>query len=140
MTPVLAQEHIRSTSVCQCVARRCNPSIQIVAEKGVMILDHQLVSSLRHAVEQRLREWTQPQNHAPVLNGAPDITRSGSELVMEHALLRQQPIVLECWIQRPHRAKLANASPKPRALSRLAGAIGHSFFSRQASCSGVRRR
>ena len=56
---------------------------------------HQLAHSLRQAAEQRLRSWTRPANHGPVLNAGLDLTRCRSELVMENALLRQQLIVLE---------------------------------------------
>ena len=66
-----------------------------------MSLLHQLEHSPRQAVKQRLRKWTRPENHGPVLNAALDLTRCGSELVMENALLRQQLIVLERQIRRP---------------------------------------
>jgi len=56
---------------------------------------HQLAHSLRQAAEKRLRKWTRPENHGPVLNAALDFTRCRSELVMENALLRQQLIALE---------------------------------------------
>ena len=62
---------------------------------------HQLAHSLRQAAEHRLRKWTRPENHGPVLNAALDLTRCRSELVMENALLRQQLIVLERQITRP---------------------------------------
>jgi len=93
---------------------------------------HQLAHSLRQAAGQRLRSWTRPENHGPVLNAALDLTRCKSELLMENALLRQQLIVLERQITRPQRAKLAQrakliqraklsqraASLRGRALSR----------------------
>ncbi len=56
---------------------------------------HQRVHSLHQAVKQWLRQWTEPDNHARVLNAALDLTRCKSELVLENALLRQQLIVLE---------------------------------------------
>ncbi len=55
----------------------------------------QLVHSLRQAVEQRLRDWTGPENHGPVLNAALDFSRCRPELVIENAPLSQQLIVLE---------------------------------------------
>jgi hypothetical protein len=48
----------------------------------------QSVHCLRQAVKQRLRQWTQPDNHSLIRNAALDITRSKSELVLENALLR----------------------------------------------------
>ena len=60
-----------------------------------MSLLHQLVRSLRQAVEQRHRNWTRPERYGPVLNAALGLIRCRSELVMENALLLQQLIVLE---------------------------------------------
>ncbi len=59
------------------------------------------IDALGQAVKQRLRQWTKPDNHTPVLNAALDLTRSKAELVMENALLRQQLIVLQRQVKRP---------------------------------------
>jgi putative transposase len=61
--------------------------------------DH--MHSLSQVVKQRLRQWTRPGNHALVLNGAMDLTRSKSELALENMLLRQQLIVLQRKAKRP---------------------------------------
>ncbi|HDQ74130.1 MAG TPA: integrase, partial [Chloroflexi bacterium] len=66
-----------------------------------MTFIRQSVHSLRQAVKQRLRQWTQPNNHSLIRNAALDITRPKSELVLENALLRQQLIVLQRQIKRP---------------------------------------
>ena len=52
-------------------------------------------------VRQLLRRRTNPNNDAPVLNTALDLTRSRTELVLENALLRQQLIVLNRHTKRP---------------------------------------
>jgi putative transposase len=54
----------------------------------------QIVHCVCQAVKQRLRQWTQPDNHTLALNTALDLTRSKSELMRENVLLRQQLIVL----------------------------------------------
>ena len=75
------------------------------------------IRSLCQAVKHLLRRWTMPDNDAPVLNTALDLTRSRTELVLENALLRQQLIVLNRHTKRPalawrDRAVLAeNAHP-----------------------------
>jgi len=53
------------------------------------------------AVKQLLRHWTMPDNDAPVLNTALDLTLSRTESVLENALLRQQLIVLKWHTKRP---------------------------------------
>ena len=40
---------------------------------------HQLAHSLRQAAEQRLRSWTSPENHGPILNAGLDLTRCRSK-------------------------------------------------------------
>jgi putative transposase len=55
----------------------------------------QIVHCVCQAVKQRLRQWTQPDNHTLALNTALDLTRSKSELMRENVLLRQQLIVLQ---------------------------------------------
>ncbi len=50
---------------------------------------------LSQVVKQRLRQWTRPGNHAPVLSAASDLTRSKQELILENMLLSQQLIVLQ---------------------------------------------
>ena len=60
-----------------------------------------IVHSLSQAVIQRLRQWTQPDNHTMALNTVLDLTRSKSELVLEIALLRQQLIILQRQAKRP---------------------------------------
>jgi len=64
-------------------------------------LVRQGIRSLCQAVRQLLRRWTKPNNDAPVLNTALDLTRSRTELVLENALLRQQLIVLNRHTKRP---------------------------------------
>lgn len=59
------------------------------------------IRSLCQAVKHLLRRWTMPDNDAPVLNTALDLTRSRTELVLENALLRQQLIVLNRHTKRP---------------------------------------
>ena len=59
------------------------------------------IRSLCQAVKHLLRRWTKPNNDAPVLNTALDLTRSRTELVLENALLRQQLIVLNRHTKRP---------------------------------------
>ncbi len=66
-----------------------------------MTFIRQSVHSLCQAVKQRLRQWTQPDNHSLIRNAALDITRPKSELVLENALLRQQLILLQRQIKRP---------------------------------------
>ena len=51
--------------------------------------------------KQRLRQWTKPENHDPVLNAAMALTRSKRELLLENMLLRQQLIVLKRQVKRP---------------------------------------
>jgi hypothetical protein len=48
------------------------------------------IRSLSPALAQHLRQWTKPDNDAPTLNTAVDLTRSRTELVLENALLRQK--------------------------------------------------
>ncbi len=52
---------------------------------------HQIVHFLSQTVKQHLRQWTRPDNHVLVLNATLDLTRTKLELVLENALLRQQP-------------------------------------------------
>jgi putative transposase len=59
------------------------------------------LDSLCHDVKQRLRRWTKPDNHDPVLNAAMDLTRTKSELLLENMLLRQQLIVLKRQVKCP---------------------------------------
>jgi putative transposase len=59
------------------------------------------IDSLCQVAKRRLRRWTKPDNHAPVLNAAMDLTRSKQELVLENMLLRQQLIVLNRQVKRP---------------------------------------
>ena len=61
----------------------------------------QIAHSLSQAVIHRLRQWTQPDNHSPILNAALDLTRSKSELLLELALLRQQLTILQRQTKRP---------------------------------------
>jgi putative transposase len=61
----------------------------------------QIAHSLSQVVIQRLRQWTQPDNHTLVLNAALDLTRSKSELLLELALLRQQLIVFQRQSKHP---------------------------------------
>jgi hypothetical protein len=54
----------------------------------------QILGSLYHILIRPIREWTKPDNHAPIPNAALDLIRTRSELVLENALLRQQLVVL----------------------------------------------
>jgi hypothetical protein len=42
------------------------------------------IRSVCQALAQRLRQWTKPDNHAPTLNTAVDLTRSRTELVLKN--------------------------------------------------------
>ena len=64
-------------------------------------LVRQIFGSLCQILLQPLRRWTKPDNYAPIPNGALDLTRSKSELMLENALLRQQLIVLQRQTKRP---------------------------------------
>ena len=64
-------------------------------------LSPRCLNALCHAVNQRLRRWTKPDNQSLALNVVLDLTRSKSELVLENALLRQQLIVLQRQVKRP---------------------------------------
>jgi len=59
------------------------------------------LNALRRDVKQGLRRWTMPDNQSLALNAVLDLTRSKAELVLEHALLRQQLIVLQRHVKRP---------------------------------------
>jgi hypothetical protein len=59
------------------------------------------VDSYCQAAKQRLRQWTKPDNHDPVLNAAMDLTRSRQELLLENMRLRQQLLVLKRQVKRP---------------------------------------
>jgi hypothetical protein len=48
-----------------------------------------LARSLCQVFTQRLRQWTKPDNRAPALDVALDLTRSKSKLMLENAPLRQ---------------------------------------------------
>ena len=61
----------------------------------------QSIESICQAAKQRLRRWTMPYNHDPVLNAAMDLTRTKSELLLENMLLRQQLMVLKRQAKRP---------------------------------------
>jgi putative transposase len=61
----------------------------------------QSIEYVYQAAKQRLRRWTKPDNHDPVLNAAMDLTRTKSELLLENTLLRQQLIVLKRQAKRP---------------------------------------
>ena len=61
----------------------------------------QSIESICQVAKQRLRRWTKPYNHDPVLNAAMDLTRTKSELLLENMLLRQQLIVLKRQAKRP---------------------------------------
>ena len=61
----------------------------------------QSIESVCQATKQRLRRWTKPDNHDPVLNAVMDLTRTKSELLLENMLLRQQLIVLKRQAKRP---------------------------------------
>lgn len=61
----------------------------------------QRVDSLCRLAQQRLRQWTKPDNQALILNTALDVTHSRRELVLENMLLRQQLIVLKRQVKRP---------------------------------------
>ena len=57
--------------------------------------------SLCHGVGQRLRQCVRPDSDSPAVGAALDLTCSKSELVLENALLRQQPIALQRQVKRP---------------------------------------
>ena len=61
----------------------------------------QSIESICQAAKQRLRRWTKPYNHDPVLNAAMDLTRTKSELLLENMLLREQLILLKRQAKRP---------------------------------------
>jgi putative transposase len=61
----------------------------------------QRIDSLCRLAQQRLRQWTKPDNQALILNTALDVTHSRRELVLENMLLRQQLIVLKRQVKRP---------------------------------------
>jgi hypothetical protein len=79
-------------------------------------LAHDYLHSLVQAVKCHPRQGTRPDNHDLVLNSAPDLTRSKSELPLENLLLRQQLIVLKQQAKRPALAWCDLTSPR---LARL---------------------
>ena len=62
------------------------------------------IGCLCQAAEQRLRQWTMPDSHGPVLSAALDLTRSKQELILENMLLRQPEWPKNCGRQ-PHSAR-----------------------------------
>jgi hypothetical protein len=48
------------------------------------------MESVCQAAKQRLRRWTKPDNHVPVLDAALDLTGTNAELLLGKMLLRQQ--------------------------------------------------
>jgi putative transposase len=98
--------HVRSRNVSDHLILWRNHSLKTQLEGQVMnfslsslACDH--MHSLLQGVKQRFRQWTKPGNHALVLNGAMDLTRSKLELVLENMLLRQQLIVMKRQLKRP---------------------------------------
>jgi putative transposase len=68
---------------------------------NLLSLIRRRLDPLRHAVKQRLRRWTKPDNQSLAVNAVLDLSRSKSKLVLENALLRQQLIVLQRHVKRP---------------------------------------
>lgn len=55
----------------------------------------QSIESSCQAAKQRLRRWTKPYNHDPVLNAAMGLIRTKSDLLLENMVLRRQLMVLQ---------------------------------------------
>jgi hypothetical protein len=78
------------------VALPVHPSQVGAAVKGLCALGFR-------GCNQRVRRWTKPDNHAPIPNGALDLTRSKSELMLENALpllpsTSLPPSILDCQL------------------------------------------
>ena len=52
-------------------------------------------------IEQRFKQWTQPNTESLVMGTLADVTRGKGELIAENALLRQQVIILQRQTKRP---------------------------------------
>ena len=59
------------------------------------------IESVCQAAKQRLRRWTKPDNHVPVLDAALGLTGTNSELLLENMFLRRHLIVLKRQAKRP---------------------------------------
>ena len=112
---------------------------------SLFALMRQMLGSLCQILLQPVRLWAKPDNHAPIPDGALDLTRSKPELMLENALLRQQLIALQrdtknapnspgatvpfsfCW---PADFLLGNR----HWSSSCAGYLSHPFVCRQANC------
>src|SRR5436309_1555831 len=72
-----------------CVLTRCLVSLRERVQRGV------------NALRTRASRWTQPRPVALAAGLAADLTRSRGDLLLENALLRQQPLVLGRSARRP---------------------------------------
>ncbi len=66
---------------------------------------HRVIDVTVQAIRHRVSRWTKPATAALVQGTVMDLARSKPELVAEHALLRQQLIVLQRTVKRPRFTK-----------------------------------
>jgi putative transposase len=59
------------------------------------------ITWLGQSLMSKLRRWTKPITHGPLIGLATDVTRSRRDLLLENALLRQQLVVLNRQVKRP---------------------------------------
>ena len=62
----------------------------------------QVVTTGVQVLQHRLRSWTKPSIPSLTVGSIHDLARSKPQLVIENALLRQQLIVLNRSVKRPH--------------------------------------
>jgi len=67
----------------------------------VLIRLRRSISSCFHSLQPLILKWTKPSHTSLLLGTVMDLARGKSELVAEHALLRQQLIMLRRQIKRP---------------------------------------
>lgn len=61
----------------------------------------QLIVRLVSSLEKAFLHLTQPFRNSIVLSAVADLTRSKPALIAENALLRQQLVILLCWLETP---------------------------------------
>jgi putative transposase len=60
------------------------------------------VTKVIQQVEKRLKQWTKPRTESLIVGTLADVIRGKAELIAENALLRQQVIILQRQVKRPH--------------------------------------
>jgi hypothetical protein len=72
---------------------------------------------LFHDLNERYKQWTQPDTESLITGTLMDATRSKRDLIAENAFLRQKLIVFKCQTPRP------SLTPKDRGAGQLGARV-----------------